>query len=43
MAYAKVKTEMKGDRARWTTRADAKTSSRKRRRAADKRACRDAP
>ena len=33
MAYAKVKTEMKGDRARWTTREDAKVSSKRRRRA----------
>jgi hypothetical protein len=36
MANAKVKTEMKGDRARWTTREDAKTSAKKRRRAKDK-------
>jgi hypothetical protein len=36
MANAKVKTEMKGDRARWTTREDAKTASKKRRRANDR-------
>jgi hypothetical protein len=38
MARAKLKTEMKGDCSRWTTRADAKQSSKKRRRAIDKRA-----
>jgi len=37
MALAKVKTEMKGTGGgRWTTRADAKKSSAKRRRRADK-------
>jgi hypothetical protein len=43
MANAKVKTEMKGTGGgRWTTREDAKRSSRKRRRQAGKAAVRKA-
>ena len=40
MARAKLKAEMKGATDRWTTRADAKQSSQKRRRALDKRTIR---
>lgn len=41
MAYKNVKTEMKGDRARWVTRYEAKKGSKKARRANDKRAVRE--
>ena len=41
MATAKLKTEMKGDTSRWTTREDAKVSSKKRRRRADKAAAKE--
>lgn len=40
MATANVKTEMKGDTSRWTTREDAKRSANKRRRRLDKTVCR---
>jgi len=40
MAYAKVKTEMKGTGGgRWGTRAEYKEASKKRRRRADKKEC----
>lgn len=43
MALAKLKTEMTGKMGgRWTTREDAKRSSRKARRAEDKRSTKDA-
>ena len=39
MANEKVKTEMKGDTSRWCRRAIAKSASKKRRRAQDKKVC----
>lgn len=42
MALSNVKTEMKGDRARWVTRHEAKTASKKLRRVRDKAAVREA-
>lgn len=41
MGVAKVKPEMKGDTSRWTTREDAKRSSKKIRRRVDKKATKE--
>lgn len=42
MAYANIKTEMKGDTSRWMTRNEAKAASKKIRRAHDKKAVKEA-